>query len=231
MEYPNDFINKIIHGDCLKVIKEIPSQSIDLVVTDPPYGIDYRSNHGKKEYKERIHSHTWDISFDFTEYYNQCWRILKPDCFMYVFGRHENFSLMYDKLKADRILLWDKMHNGMGELTDWGIGYEFIYLFKKGSPKLRGKRINGIINFKHIGFFDKTVHPTQKPVGLIELIIKKSSDVDDIVFDPFLGSGTTAIACKKLDRKFIGIEIDKKYCDIAKKRIEKVPKRLDGFFS
>jgi len=66
---------------------------------------------------------------------------------------------------------------------------EFIFYFKKGNPKLRGKRINGVINCMHIGFFDKTIHPTQKPEKLMRLLIKKCSDEENIVLDAFVGGG------------------------------------------
>lgn len=107
----------------------------------------------------------------------------------------------------------------MGDLSCWGIGYEFIFVFKKGNPKLRGGRVNGVIPYKHIGFFDKTVHPTQKPLEIMKILIKKSSDEGDIVLDAFLGSGTTALASKQLNRKFIGFEKKEEYIKIIKQRL------------
>lgn len=80
--------------------------------------------------------------------------------------------------------------------------------------------MNGIIDYKHIGFFDATLHPTQKPINLMKYLIKKCSDEGNIILDPFMGSGTTAVACKQLNRNFIGFEISPEYCKIAEKRLQ-----------
>tara|TARA_R110002012_G_scaffold47730_3_gene124850 strand:- start:191 stop:859 length:669 start_codon:yes stop_codon:yes gene_type:complete len=210
----------IIHNmDCLQGLKELPDNCIDLIVTDPPYRISYKSNYGTNEYKERVQHTDWDKDFNFSDYYSELWRVLKEDSFMYVWGRFENYEIM-KALGMKRVLVWDKGHNSMGDLEDWGIGYELIYLFKKGKPKIRGSRDNGIIRITHIGYFDKTLHPTQKPTSVIRYLIEKSSDIGDIVLDAFMGSGTTAMACKQTDRRFIGYELESKYCDIANERLK-----------
>ena len=213
--------NRVYNVDALDGLKVLKSGSVDLILTDPPYNINYKSNHGSKEYKDRIQSHDWDTDFDFRRFFPDLWRVLKNDCFMYVFGRFENFELM-SSLGCSRVLIWDKCHNGMGDLVDWGIGYEVIYVFKKGKPFLRGMRVNGVINFKHIGFFEKTIHPTQKPVGLMRYIIEKSCDEGSLVLDAFLGSGTTAVACKQTNRDWIGFELDSHYCKLINDRLQQV---------
>jgi site-specific DNA-methyltransferase (adenine-specific) len=219
MEF-NDMINKVICGDCLEVMKGIPDNSIDCIITDPPYNINYKSNHGSKEYKERIQTaEKWDNNFNFTLYFHELWRILKNDSYMYVFGRRENISIM-EKLGYNQMLIWNKQHCGMGNLNTWGVGYELIFVFEKGQPKLNGHRHNSVIDMKHIGFFDNTVHPTQKPVSIISYLIEKSTKPNDLILDAFLGSGTTAVACAKLQRRFIGIEISPEYCKIAENRIK-----------
>lgn len=128
-------INKIINCDCLEGMKHIDDKSVDLVLTDLPYGINYKSNHGSDEYKKRLMNFDWDKNFNFKNYFYELKRLMKDNTYMYVFGRLENMSIMLD-LGVSRVLIWDKEHNGMGNLTDWGIGYEFIYAFKKGKPKL-----------------------------------------------------------------------------------------------
>ena len=199
-------------------MKQLEDESVDLVVTDPPYGINYHSNYGTEEYKKRIHNINWDDSFHFGNYFDDVFRVVKNNAFIYVWGRFENYEIM-KHLGCDRVLIWDKGHCGMGDLKDWGIGYELIYVFKKGRPQLKGRRVNGVIPFKHIGFFDKTLHPTQKPVEIIKFLITKSSNPSDLILDPFMGSGTTAVACKQLNRNFIGFELDPKYVEIANKRL------------
>lgn len=219
-------INKIYCMDALEGMRQMDSESVDLVVTDPPYGIGYKSNCGSERYKEKLNDFDWDDEFNFGVFYDEFMRVLKNDSYMYVFGRFENAETM-KYLGCDRILVWDKQHCGMGDLTDWGIGYELIYLFKKGNPKLSGGRVNGVIPHKHIGYFEKTLHPTQKPVELLKFLMVKSGG-GSLVLDPFIGSGTTAVAAKQLGRNFIGFELEQKYVDIANSRLAQT--QLEGFF-
>jgi len=209
----------VYNVDCLEGLKELSDECIDLIITDPPYGISYSSNSAKgADYKERYNT-DWDKDFNFSDYYSELWRVLKEDSYMYVWGRFENYETM-KALGMNRVLIWDKDHNSMGDLEDWGIGFELVYVFKKGRPKLRGKRVNGVFRIQHPGFFEKTLHPTQKPTSVIRYLIEKSSDIGDIVLDAFMGSGTTAMACKQTDRRFIGYEIESKYCDIINERLK-----------
>lgn len=213
-------INKIHNMDCLEGLKLIEDNSIDLILTDPPYNLNYRSNHGSDEFKEKIqNAQEWDNDFDIKPYIPEFMRILKDNSYCLIFGCEENIALMKE-LGCYQVLVWDKQHNGMGDLSDWGIGYEFIFYFRKGNPKLRGHRINGVLNIKHIGYFDMAVHPTQKSLKLIKYIVEKCSDKGNIVFDGFMGSGTTALACKQLERDFIGFELNKDYIESANKRLE-----------
>jgi len=210
----------IIHNeDCMVGLRRLPDACVDLIVTDPPYGISYKSNKGTDKYKERVQHTDWDKDFNFADYYSELWRVLKEDSFMYVWGRFENYEIM-KALGMKRVLIWDKGHNSMGDLEDWGIGYELIYLFKKGKPKIRGSRDNGILRITHISYFDKTLHPTQKPTSVIRYLIEKSSDIGGVVLDAFMGSGTTALACKQTKRHYIGYEVESSYCGIAENRLK-----------
>jgi site-specific DNA-methyltransferase (adenine-specific) len=212
-------LNKVYCMDCLEGLKKIPDNSINLIITDPPYSINYYSNFGSKEYQKRIQTaESWDNNFNFKLYFNELFRVLKEDSYMIVFGCEENILLMKE-LGCFQVLIWDKNHCGMGDLSDFGIGYEFMFYFKKGNPHLRGKRINGVITCKHIGFFDKTIHPTQKPDKLFRFLIEKLSDNGNIVLDAFVGSGGSMLASKQLNRKFIGFEINPSYVEIVNKRL------------
>lgn len=214
-------LNKIYNEDCVEGLKRIPDESVDLVLTDPPFNINYFSNMSTSDqYKIRIQTaYKWDNDFDIVPVIKQFMRILKNDSYCLIFGCEENIKIMQEN-GCNQILIWDKQHNGMGDLSDFGIGYEFIFCFKKGNPTLKKGRINGVITSAHYGFFDKTIHPTQKPIKLMRYLLENCSNQGDIVLDGFVGSGTVPIACKQLDRNFIGFEIDKGYCDIANKRLQ-----------
>lgn len=140
-------LNRIYNMDCLEGMKQIEDNSIDLILTDPPYNLNYYSNHGSKEYQKRIQTaQEWDNNFDIKPILKEFFRITKNNSYILIFGCEENIPLM-KSLGCHQILIWNKRHCGMGDLSDFGIGYEFIFYFKKGNPKLKGKRINGIIDF------------------------------------------------------------------------------------
>ena len=189
MKYPNDFVNKIICGDCLEVMKDIPDKSIDLVLTDPPYPDYY-----KEEYK----------------YFEG---ILKPlkrfSCKQLIFWTaKEKFPLNYSAIH-----IWDKK---------CGVGSMYERIFERNGQKnfkvYRHYLINSSVAANYTGdtFWE---HPSQKPIRLIEELIIGNTKEGDTILDPFLGSGTTAVACKQLKRNYIGIEISEKYCKIAEERL------------
>ena len=218
---------RLIQGDCMKVLPTLPDESVDLIVTDPPYGIKYVSKHSTDPiYRKNVADTTlWDKHFDIkTTPIKEMLRILKPNGHMYVFSR---WDCLYDLPKPDRLLIWFKNDYGMGDLDDWSPSYEVILLFKKGKRKLNGKRPQDVLTFHKVANFsvrsntglNKMYHPTEKPIRLIEHIIDKASNEGDVILDPFLGSGTTMKACLETKRNCIGIEIEPKYIEICKKRM------------
>ena len=211
----------IYNGDCLEVMKELEDESIDCIIADPPYGINYSR-------------HITNKRFDFIQNDNCLdWlglciqglhRILLNNNNLYMFCSWHNvdyFKQSIGKLfHIKNMLVWDKGGGGMGDLrTDYGNVYELIMFackYPNNQKALNGKRDNNILNFNRSG---NKNHPTEKPVELIKYLINKSTNKNDLILDPFLGSGTTARACKDLGRKCIGIEISKEYCDIAVQRL------------
>ena len=200
----------IYNGDCLEVMKEIPDKSIDCVIADPPYGLNYLSNHYKYG-----NPHTKIENDDklFIPIIG-LWHKLKITGSMYVFYSHKK-PLISDNIK--NIIIWVKNNWTAGDLKgDYGNQYECLAFMPKSFFKLKSKRYSNVWNF------DREIpkyHPTQKPTSIINRIIKSATNKGDTILDPFLGSGTTARACKDLGRKCIGIEISKKYCDIAVQRL------------
>ena len=207
-------------GDCLEIMKDIPDGSVDLVITDPPYGIDFQSHHRKE-----MHPKIWnDKVLDWLEkYVDECFRILKDNTAVYFFCSWHNVDIFKQsiekKFKIKNILIWEKNNTSMGDLkASYAPKYEMIIFAHKGRKLLNGFRYADIIKANITG---NKLHPTEKPVDLLELFIKNSSDENAVVFDGFMGSGSTGVACVNTNRNFIGIELDENYFNIAKERIEK----------
>lgn len=210
---------KIQQGDCLELMKEIHNKSIDLIVTDPPYGMSFQS-HRRKNVYEKIKN---DENLNFlNSFFKDCYRILNKDCAIYVFCSWHNVDIFKNKFekyfKLKNILVWVKNNHGSGDLqASYAPKYEFILYGNKGRRKFENGRKEDVL------FYNKTkneLHPTQKPTDLLEFLIKNSSKEKETILDPFMGSGSTGVACQNTNRSFIGFELDEKYFEISKKRLE-----------
>lgn len=202
---------KLYKGDCLEVMKEIPDKSIDVIITDPPYGIlgGSKTIGGSKLYKANEYNCYWDNERISKEILNEIFRISKNQI---IFG----YNYISDLLPiTNSLIVWDKK-----EKNDWFDNFsdgEIIWTsYKKPLRIYRFLWMGAIRKGKRI----KRVHPTQKPVELMEWIIKNYTNENDTILDCFMGSGSTGVACKHTNRRFIGIELDDNYFEIAKKRIE-----------
>ena len=225
--------NQIYNKDCILGLKEMPDECVDLVVTDPPYLIGYQTNYRK----DKQHDFCSQIQNDdnpelIKEYIKECYRIMKPDTAMYMFCSFDMVDFFKQELEkhfnVKNMIIWVKNNWTAGDLeAQFGKQYEIIFLVNKGRKKINGKRITDVWFFNRVAG-DSQLHQNEKPIALIRQCIEKHSDEDAIVFDGFLGSGTTAVASKQLKRKYIGFEIDPKYFDICKKRLSQGI--LAGFF-
>ena len=211
---------KLLNKDIFLSIREIEDNSIDLIVTDPPYGINFTKGY-KSGSKELIHGDDgFSVMVFVDELMREFNRILKPKGAVYIFTRFDVYPYWWLKMKnyfnCKNQIIWFKGGGGMGDLRGNFINnYESIIFATNGSHQIRGKRDGSVWQ---IGKCKQEYHETQKPVELIEKILLHSSDVGMTVFDPFAGSGTTGIACMNMDRDFIGYEINKEYYDTAVKR-------------
>lgn len=236
-------INKIICADALIELQKIPTESVDLIVTDPPYNVSTnlkidRSKWGKKQRRKAIINFdygewdrkTEDEFYQFTkEWFYECKRVLKKGGSIYIFFTKELISWFHewraDDIKTKNIISWIKSNPLPAfNKTNYRSAVEFIYFGQKKGEKAtfnfgEQKNMKNWFEFPLVQGKVRTKHPTQKPLGLIQKFIQVSSNENDIVLDPFLGSGTTIVACKKLNRNYIGIEINQKYCAIAQQRI------------
>ena len=234
-------MNELYNEDCLKVFKEIEDESVDLCVTDCPYKIvsggcttgKFKTPGGMlckdsdkvdlialDNLKKGKLFNNNDIKF--SDWLPELYRIMKPETHVYIMINARNLKDLQTEaektgFKFQNLLVWDK---GNAVVNRYYMNaFELVLMLRKGPAK----NINemGTSNLLRIpNIIGNKEHPTEKPIQLMEILINNSSKEGDIVIDPFLGVGATGIACKNLNRNFIGIEIDKKYFDIAKQRIQ-----------
>ena len=234
---------ELIQGNCLEVMKDIPDGSIDMILTDPPYGTT---------------ACKWDSVIPFEPMWEQLRRIIKPNGAIVLFGSqpftsalvmsnpkmfkydwvwnkrmatgfldakkrplkvHENILVFYEKLPKYNPIFTNGKPYTRPEPTKLFNGYRQD-LLKVATTNVSGKRYpKTIIDISNANQRGK-VHPTQKPVALLEYLIKTYTNEGETVLDFTMGSGSTGVAAKNLNRNFIGIELDEEYFEIAKKRIE-----------
>lgn len=216
-------------GDCLEVMKSIPDKSIDLVLTDPPYNIS-KENQFHTMGRSGIDFGEWDKNADLFSYIDEVSRVLNKNGAFVVFNAWRNLGDIsrYAETKGfetkDMIRL--EKSNPMPRNRDrrYITDYECaIWLVKSGAKWTFNRQDSKYERPKFVGSIESGLHPTQKNLKLMEWLIKIHSNELYTVLDCFMGSGTTGLACKNLNRNFIGIEKDEKYFEIAKQRIESCP--------
>ena len=208
---------KLYNEDCMNILKTMASKSIDLIITDPPYGMNYYSGHYKNgnPHKPIIGDNKYpsDLIPIFKE---------KARKAIFSFCRWDNLATVPS---PNSFIVWIKNNWTAGDLKkEMGRQWEGILFYALENFKFN-KRIPDIIDYRRIPPM-QLFHPTEKPVGIIKYILENCSQKDDLIFDPFMGSGTTGVACKELNRNFIGVEISKDYYDIAEKRIAEATQNL-----
>ena len=211
--------------DCLKGLNELQDNSIDLILSDPPYLKRYSTGY-RKNVKRKATEIMNDDDFDLDTLFSEYKRVLKKDGHLYIFGCWQTGDIFKQHLekyfKVKNKLIWVKNNWSAGDLFwTYGQSYEEIWYATNGRKKLNGKRDRDCLFYNRVAG-KKQLHLNQKPLEMIEFLIDKSTNEGDIVLDTFMGSGTTAIACMNKNRNYIGFELDKKYYDIAEERIKNV---------
>ena len=212
-----NLIGKVHCADCLDILRQLPDKSIDLILTDPPYGLGID---GQKESKSKNPKHNrkghekkdWDSCIPDVEIFREMQRVSKN---MIVWGA--NYFNEYLEQGHKGWIIWDKGQDGL-TMSDCEIAYTNF------DVPTRIVRMNRVELLK-----DKTIHPTPKPLKLFEWVLARYSKKGDIVLDCFSGSGTTAVACHNLGRRFICIEKDPDYAKASQARVAEAQKELFMF--
>ena len=223
--------DKVIQGDCLEVMKDIEDHSVDVAIADPPYkmtkkGKSCRPNYMPVNMGDNFFSKGMKNTLpDTKEWLRETYRVLNNQSHLYIFT---NTNSLLDFLNISKEVGF-KLHNVLTMAKDTRIPSRWYYkktelvlFMRKGKAKrLNNMSCSDLIEVKMTTKKNGKKHPTQKPLSLIEMFVKNSSNEGETVIDPFMGSGTTGVACKNLNRYFIGIELNEKYFEVAKKRIRK----------
>ncbi len=226
-------IDYIAKEDVIDFMGKLPDECIDLIVTDPPYLINYKTNYRKENHRFSEVIQNDDNPELVKKYIKECYRILKDNTAIYMFCSFDKIDFFKKEIEkyftVKNIIIWRKNNHTAGDLeAQFGKQYEMIILANKGRKTFNGERLTDVWDFKRVSH-EKLIHQNQKPIELIKRCIIKHSNVGDIVFDGFMGSGTTAVASLDTERHFIGTEIDDYYFDIAQKRISSHNSQLSFF--
>jgi len=222
MKYPQDYINKVINNDCLKVMKQMPDNCVDLVVTDPPYSQDSHGGGGgfgirMRDYHKGVDS--LGNGFDnviLSELVRVC---KKVNAYIFCSNKQILQILTFFRDYNYEVLTYHKTNPTPTCNNKYLSDTEYIIYIREKGVKLYGTYETKKKYFIQENGKNKLKHPTVKPLNIIETLILNSSLEGDIVLDCFLGSGTTAVACQRLKRDFVGIEISNDYAEIAKERL------------
>lgn len=213
--------NTVIHEDSLTVLREVESESVDAIITDPPYGIDYHTKGTGASIKNDKSPFIWFLYDAF--------RVLKSGesgrGSLVCFTRWDVEQTFIDAMKLAGFqvkseVIWDKVLHGMGDCrAQFAPSHENIIFAVKGKFSFPGHRPKDLVTFQKVNG-SQMVHPTEKPVGLLANLITSVTKPGDLILDPFAGSGSTLVAAKKTGRRFIGVELDGSFYQIARRRVE-----------
>jgi site-specific DNA-methyltransferase (adenine-specific) len=217
--------NNIYLGDCLDLMPQIPDKSVDMILTDPPYNI-ARDNNFASMGRAGIDFGEWDKNADIFSYIKECFRVLSKNGSFVVFNAWKNLGDIVKIAERHGFITKDMIRleksNPMPRNRDRRYITDFecaIWFTMPGAKWIFNRQDLNYQRPKFIHSIDKGLHPTQKSLKLMENLVKIHSNQDQVILDCFMGSGTTCLAAKNLNRQFIGIEKEEKYFDIAKTRL------------
>ncbi len=225
--------------DAIDGLKSLGDSSVDLIVTDPPYNLAAPGRSTKlrgkvvptmKAWGAWDHRHPFDHDLLILQVLRESWRVLKPGGALYMFSSTQNAGYFVRKAEErgfvfrSQLALIKKNPLPSWSKSSWRSAHEVCFYVTKGRPTtFNFLSQSELVNvYSHWSRKKETRHPTEKPLELIERIVRVSSSTGDLVVDPFLGSGTTAVAAKKLGRRFVGFDLSEEYLAMARDRLSRL---------
>ncbi len=220
-EIPGKFTNRIVQGDCIDVMRQLPDSSVDFILTDPPYLVNFCDRSGRT--LQNDDNDSW-LKPAFAE----ASRVLKQDRLMlsfYGWTQVQKFMAAWNDagFRVVGHLVFIKRYASKKRFVQYQ--HEQAYLLAKGRPPLPEHAISDVRTFEYTG---NALHSTQKPVTALAPVVRAFSLPGDLVLDPFCGSGSTCAAALLIGRRYLGIELDSQYALTAQQRIERIQRRIEA---
>ncbi len=216
---PSQLINTIAHGDCIEIMRQMPANSVDFILTDPPYLVNYRDRAGRSIQNDA--NEDW-LKPAMAEAY----RVLKQDRVAVMFYGWTKVDAFFEAWRSAGFqpvghLVFRKSYSSKSRFLRYQ--HEQAYLLAKGRPPLPAQPLTDVLDMPYSG---NKLHPTQKPVAALAPLIRSFSLPGELVLDPFTGSGSTCAAAALTGRKYLGMELDAEYHEAASQRLERVKERI-----
>ncbi|KKN69301.1 hypothetical protein LCGC14_0442960 [marine sediment metagenome] len=218
----------LYNGDAAEIMSLLPDKDIKAIITDPPYGITWKSNWTQKHLQKEVLKGDKDLTW-MGDFLVDCERLLQPEGSLYVMTRWDKIGFLIGlvrnltKLNIRNCIVWDRIIHGLGDMKSFAPVYDLILYVTEGKPRLLNDyRFTNLWSINREN--DRIVkHPTSKPVAVFERMLVCSTQPGDLILDPFVGSGASLVAANKLNRHAIGIEIDEHFCSLATQRLQQLP--------
>ena len=212
ISHPDPLASRVIHGDCLTVLPTLPAVSVDAVITDPPYLGRYKDRYGRTLAND---DHPGTVAGVYAELY----RVLKPNSFCVTFYGYPKLDAFVHAwteagLRTVGHIVWTKPYASSTRFVR--VTHESAYILAKGRPQKPARLLDDVQPWKYTG---NVVHPTEKAISVIKPLVDTFSPPGGLVLDPFAGSGSTLVAAALAGRFCIGIELEEKYCQFARRRL------------
>ncbi len=221
---------QVYNTDAIEWLKTLDNDSVDLIVSDPPYRVTQHGHSGlggifktkvgeDKKLNGKLFEHN---EVDVNDYAGELYRVLKPDSHCYIMTNDrnlQNFMNVFTNIGFNfcKLIIWDKQNKITNQYYMNQVEY-ILFMYKGRNKQINNCGTSNLISVNNVK--NKTHnHPTEKPVELMEILIKNSTNEGDLVLDPFVGVGATPVACQNLKRNFIGCELDKVYYDTTMERL------------